>query len=160
MASTEVYVNQMQRDGITTPSTELGYLTLTTTPSTAVYGGAILGTALTTAIQAEIAVDPDDKVGFVFTVSATTTFETATLSLTAGQGWRAGSAKSFTITSNSSAAKMYFIGPVESANYVRYDSTMIGVGKPYVKFTLSTAAVAGPRGYLAAFKLPVVKYDT
>jgi hypothetical protein len=117
------------------------------------------GLRMTTAIPAEIAVDPDDKVGFVFFVSNSSTYTAATLTMVAGEGWQ-GASKAFTVGANSSSNLMYILGPFESAKYTRWDSTTIGVGKPSMKFTLAVSAGPAPDGYLVPFKLPTVTYST
>ena len=157
----EAFVQKLVRNSVTTPSTVAGYLTATTTTTFVGMGG--FGLRVTTAIPAEIIVDPDDKIGFVVMVSNSSTFNDATLTLSAGEGWQGASSKAFTIgAAGSSANLMYFLGPFESAKYVRYDSTTItgGAGTPHVTFTLTTGTGAAPLCDLVAFKLPVVDYDT
>lgn len=156
----EAFAQKLVRNGVTTPSTVAGYLTATTTTDFVGMGG--FGLRVTTAIPAEIVVDPDDKIGFVVMVSNSSTFATATLTLSAGQRWQ-GASKAFTIgAAGSSANLMYFLGPFESAKYVRYDSTTItgGSGTPHVTFTLTTGTGAAPLCDIVAFKLPTVEYDT
>jgi len=155
----EAVVQKMVRNGITTPTTAAGSLTAST--STGFVGMGGFGLRVTTAIPAEIAVDPDDKVGFVFFVSNSATFVSATLTLSSGEGWQSTGSKAFTVgAAGSSASLMYILGPFESAKYARYDSATIGVGKPSMKFTLTVDSGAAPLGDLVAFKLPTVTYAT
>ena len=153
----EVILQKMVRNNVTTPSTVAGNLTASTST-----GKTQFGLLMTTAIPAEIIVDPDDKVGFVVMVTNSSTFASATLTLSAGEGWQGVSSKAFTIGANSSSNLMYFLGPFESAKYVRYDSTSItgGTGTPHVTFTLTTGVGEAPDCNIVAFKLPVVEYDT
>jgi hypothetical protein len=154
----EAFVTKLSWNDITEPSTVAGYLTAST--STTALGADVFGLLMTTAIPAEIEVDPADQVGFVFFVSNTSTFAEANLTLAAGEGWQGIADKTFTVGENTSSNLMYFIGPVESAKYVRYDSTTVGVGTPCVKFTLTTGVGAAPAGRIVAFKMPTVEYAT
>jgi len=147
----------MVRDGITTPSTAAAVLTQTSATGQADSG---FGLRLTTAINAECLVDPDDKVGFAVMTFGTSTM-TMTLNLQAGQGWRAVSAKTFDINSaTTDITHLYWLGPFESARYVRYDSTTVGTGKPHIALSLTTLVGEAPSCRVAAFKFPTVTYST
>lgn len=144
----EVVFQSMERNGITTPSTAATQLTQSTSTTT-----ALLGFALTTANSVECLVDPDDKVGFVLTVTNTTL--AGTLTVRAGSGWQGIEDKEIAI-GGATQNQMYFVGPFESAKYVNYDSTALGVGKPHIRLTQS--GTTGVR--VVAFKLPTVEYAT
>lgn len=144
----EVVFQSMERNGITTPSTAATQLTQSTSTTTALFGFL-----LTTANSVECLADPDDKVGFVVTVTNTTL--AGTLTVHAGEGWQGISDKEISI-GGATQNQMYFLGPFESAKYVGYDSTAVGVGDPYIKLTQS--GTTGVR--VVAFKFPTVTYAT
>jgi len=147
----------MARDGITTPTTAASILTQTTSTH---IGDARFGLLLTTAINGECLVDPDDKVGFAVMIHGTST-ATLTLTLAAGEGWRASSAKTFNIgIATEDVPQLYWLGPFESAKYVRYDSTAVGTGKPHVALSIAKLAGDTPTCRVVAFKFPTVTYAT
>jgi len=141
----------MSRNGASTPSTEAERLMKSTEGSFAGFG---LG--LSTGL-AEIAVDPDDKVGFVV-IHQTSCTGAGTLTLSAGPNWQKDVGdKAFSVGSSATGdGNIYFLGPFESAKYVLYDSTA-ALGKPCMKFTLTGA---GSSCFIMAFKMPTVTYST
>jgi hypothetical protein len=152
----ELVYASMARNNVTTPSSAATQLTLSTG-----VGDPEIGLRMTTAITAECYCDPDDKVGFLFLHQGTST-GAVTVNVTAGQGWQApGSAKTFTVGSTSTTeSTLTFLGPFESAKFIRYDST-VATGDPYLELSLTnptTNAVQAVR--VVAFKFPTVEYDT
>jgi len=147
----------MVRDGITTPSTAASILTQT---SSTHIGDARFGLLLTTAINGECLVDPDDKIGFAVMIAGPSTY-TVRLNLANGQSWRATGAKTFDIGNVTSDIPMlYWLGPFESAKYVRYDSTAVGLGKPHIALSVTTLVSVTPECRVVAFKFPTVTYAT
>lgn len=150
----ELVYQSMSRNGVSTPSSAASQLTL----STSVLDNGI-GLQLTTAINAECLVDPDDKVGFLLVHPGTSTAP-ASVKIAVGEGWQGVEAKTFTVGSTSTAeGTMTFVGPFESAKYVRYDSTTIGTGKPHIAMSLATGST-GATARVVAFKFPTVSYAT
>jgi hypothetical protein len=144
----ELVFQSMSRNGVSTPSTAATQLTQST--STVSFG---LGFALTTANSVECLVDPDDKVGFLLTVTNTTL--AGTLTVRKGSEWQGVADKTISI-GGAQQNQMYFIGPFESAKYINYDSTAIGTGKPHIRLTQS--GTTGVR--VVGFKFPTVSYAT
>jgi len=152
----QLVYQSMSRNSVTTPSSAATQLS----KSTGV-GDPEIGLLMTTAINAECLVDPDDKVGFRFLHQGTST-SPPVVSIAAGEGWQApSSALSFTVGSSSTTTStLTFMGPFESAKYVRYDSTTLGVGSSGAHIALSLTSAVSGTVRVVAFKLPTVSYAT
>jgi hypothetical protein len=163
-----IRAQQLNRNGISTPSSAATAVTKSTGRDT--IGFLIQRRATSVAANEHIiqcAVDPDDKVAFVVSFRATQVANSR-LILSAGQSreaFQAGTSKTFTISTTGALARQYYIGPFESAKYIRRDSTAIGLGNPYIQLTINTSSSGNStrlRGTarVVAFKMPVVTYAT
>jgi len=141
----------MVRNSNSTPSTAAATLTKTAELFDV---STSIGLALTTAIDADVLVDPDDSVGFIV-FHGTSSTGAGTLTLSAGDYWQniVGD-KAFTIGSSATGeGNVYFLGPFESAKYS--EDTTAG---PSMTFTLTGA---GSTCCIMAFKMPTkVSYAT
>ena len=110
--------------------------------------------------------DVDDKIGFLVTWLATAA-TTGALTVAHGserRGWQKDiGSYTLTMTAAGATGRTYFVGPFETARFaIKSTSTEHApVGRNYVRFTGSTAALVQSRRFnIVAFRMPDVQYDT